>query len=279
MILILLFLSFFVTESDTAFYKSKEKEIFKGAVSMTVDGKGFIYVLDSETNEIFKLDKKFEIIKRNGKKGWDNGEFDNPTFIDCSNGLDLFVCDGRNFRIQKFDLNLGYVMSINTNSENFPDVYRFQSPIASTFINPNLFVVDGENKRIVVFNSYYVPYISFGGFQSAENPLLNPVKILKDNYNNFYVLDNKTERITKYDNFGNVIKNIEIKGILSASVYNNFIYFLTNKYVFIYRTKTNSFEKKIRIDYNGNRFSDFLIYSQNEFLILEKNKIIEYKLN
>ena len=97
---------------------------------MTIDGKGNVYVLDNETNEIVKLSGDLSF-QKNRKKGWQNGEFDTPTYLDGSSGLDLYLCDGKNFRIQRFDLNLSYVSSLYTNTETFDNNLKFNRPISS----------------------------------------------------------------------------------------------------------------------------------------------------
>ena len=78
----------FVTP-DSLLVKEAEVYGFHNAVSAAVDGKGFIYILDGETNEIIKFSTDLEEIKRAGKQGWGEGEFDSPFFIDGSSGLDI----------------------------------------------------------------------------------------------------------------------------------------------------------------------------------------------
>ena len=123
---------------------------FSNAVSMTIDGKNNIYVLDNAANEVVKLSSDLTFIKKIGRKGWDNGEFDFPTYIDGSSGLDIYVCDGKNFRIQRFDLNLSYISSLVTNTETFDNNLKFNKPYSCVIINSSdLYVIDGVNFRIV----------------------------------------------------------------------------------------------------------------------------------
>ena len=125
---------------------------------MTMDGKGFIYVLDNEANEIIKFSSDLVFIKRVGKKGWDYGEFDNPTYIDGSSGLDIYVCDGKNFRVQRFDLNLTFISSLLTNTETFDNNLRFNNPVASVIMHSSeLYVIDGDNPRIVKYLDAQTP--------------------------------------------------------------------------------------------------------------------------
>jgi len=183
MIFLIIF-NLLIFNQDTALVKGSEYSGLYNAISVTSDRRGFIYVLDNESNEIIKFDENLKEVKRIGRKGWNNGEFDSPTNIDGSSGLDIYVTDGVNYRIQRFDLNLSYISSLITNSSTFDEKLKFNTPVASIVLNMNaLYVVDGENKRIVYYPDGITPITYFGGFQSAQKPFVEPVKLMKDGYN------------------------------------------------------------------------------------------------
>lgn len=274
--LFLIILNLFFLGSDSTFYKENEFTGFKNAVSLTLDGKGYIYVLDNETNEVIKFDDKLNEIKRIGKKGWNNGEFDSPAYIDGSSGLDIYVTDGVNYRIQRFDLNLSFISSLVTNATTFDDKIKFNTPLASIVLNMNaLYVIDGENKRIVYYPDGITPITYFGGFQSAQKPLINPVKLIKDGYNCIYVFDKKSNSIFKYDNFGNYVKSIEYNTIKSVSIFNNIIYIFAGSELLMYDVSKNAYVDKIPLskEISDLHITDMLVYSENKILFLEKNKI------
>lgn len=272
----LIILNLFFLGTDSIFYKGSEFTGFKNAVSVTNDGKGFIYVLDNETNEVIKFDDKLNEVKRIGKKGWNNGEFDSPTYIDGSSGLDIYITDGVNYRIQRFDLNLSFISSLVTNTNTFDDKLKFNTPLASIVLNMNaLFVIDGENKRIVYYPDGITPITYFGGFQSAQKPLINPVKLLKDGYNCIYVFDRKANSIFIYDNFGNYVKSIEYNTIKSVSIFNNIIYIFAGSELLMYDIRKNAYFDKITLpkEISDINITDMLIYSEKNILFLEKNKL------
>lgn len=280
MILPIIFnLLFFYSGYNPVF--SGEYSGFQNAVSVTMDGKGYIYVLDNESNEIVKLDEKLNEIKRIGRKGWKNGEFDSPTCIDGSSGLDIYVSDGVNYRVQRFDLNLSYISSLVTNSPTFDDKLKFNTPLASIILNINaIYVLDGENKRIVYYPDGQTPLTSFGGFQSAQKPMLEPVKFLKDGYNSIYVYDKKANAIFRYDNFGNFVKTIEYNTIKSVSIYNNIIYIFTGGELLLYDVAKSAFSGKISLpkEFEDLKVTDILVYSDSKVIFLEKNKIYFYTI-
>jgi hypothetical protein len=254
---------------------------FVNAVSMAIDGKGNVYVLDNETNEIVKLSGDLSFQKKIGKKGWQNGEFDTPTYIDGSSGLDIYLCDGKNFRIQRFDLNLSYVSSLYTNTETFDNNLKFNRPISSVILNSaDLYVIDGDNSRIVKFINGSAPVLSFAGFQEVEGSLSKPGKILKDSYNSIYVQDKGRNSVMKYDNFGNFVKSIKYDSLLSFSIYKDNLFLLNSEMeIIVYDIKKQAYIGKIEIMLNNNfeEVRDFLVFDTEKFLILEKSKINFYK--
>jgi len=254
---------------------------FKNAVSVTTDSKGFIYVLDNDANEIIKLSSDLSLVKRIGKKGWGYGEFDTPTYIDGSTGLDIYVCDGKNFRIQRFDLNLSFISALLTNTETFDNSLKFNKPLASVIVNSNdLYVIDGDNYRIVKFQDSKIPVISFAGFQDINGSLSKPVKFLKDGYNNLYVLDKGRNSIMQYDNFGNYIKAINYDTIVSFSIYKDILFILnSNLEIVRYDVKKGAFIDRFasNVFLDAGDVKDFLVYNSEKFIILEKGKINFYK--
>ena len=278
---LLLFLNLFLFNSDSVLVKSSEVGDFLNAVSVTSDGKSNIYVLDAEKNEIIKYNDNLKEVKRAGKKGWAKGEFDSPTCIDGSSGLELNVSDGKNYRIQKFDLNLSYTGIINPNYETYLDNFKYQTPVATVFINPYLYSIDGENNRVVTYQiqtqSMWVPAFSFGGFQSAQKPMSKPTKIVKDGFNNIYILDKKLHAVFKYDNFGNYFTSFENEKVISISAFNNTLFILTETEVLVYDAKRNAFTDKIMFTekINTDKIQDFMVFSSSKFYILERNKLIE----
>lgn len=271
----------FFPASDSNLVFEKEYHGFKNAISVTADTKGNIYILDRNANEILKFDENVNFLKRAGKKGWDNGEFDSPVYIDASSGLDVYVSDGNNYRVQRFDLNLGFISSLITNLEIFDDAYKFNKPVASIMQNSGyLFVIDGDNNRIVSYqtvNSQLTPFNTFGGYSSVNGNLLNPVKIQKDGNNNLYIFDKKRNSVLIYSNFGSYLKSLSPPEILSISVHKNILYMLTGKGILIYDPGSNAYTGVISSEnLNLKKVTDFLVYNNDKFLILENSNFKIY---
>ncbi len=215
------------------------------------------------------------IIKKSGDYGWASGQFISPTYIDASSGLDIFVSDGNNYRVQRLDLNLAFISELKTNTITFNPEFQFNTPVATLVINSNnLYVIDNDNKRIVIYQNGEKPVNSFGDFKTSSVPLIEPVKMLKDNNNHIYILDKGYNKILIFDSFGSFIKTIELDNIKTFSVYNNKIYIVKDNDIFIYDPDKNAFNEKITlpVEYN-NKLSDILIYNSEKYFILEKNKL------
>ena len=267
---------------DTTFTKTDEYSGLKGAVSITYDGKGNIYVLDGVTSEIIKLKEDLTEIKRTGKKGWDNGQFDNAVSIDATSGFDVYVSDLNNSRIQRFDINLGFISSLITNDESIEEKFKINRPSGSVIVNAkDLYVVDSDNPKIVIFKEGVTPYTYFGSFQSINGSLTKPGKIIKDQNNFIYIIDYSRKGIMRYDNYGTFLGLLEIDEIKSVSVSNNILYILTGNSVQIYDTRANAFKIFLELppEMKNRKFTDFLVINNKKIYFLEKTKLTTYIIN
>lgn len=278
---ILSYLSFTPAQQGGVLVKQYEVKGFENAVSISPDNLGKIYVLDNKANQVIKLNENLVEVKRNGKQGWSEGLFDTPTSIDASTGLDIFICDGKNNRVQRFDRNLNYISSLVTNLTTFLPQYQFNTPISSIVMNSNdMFVLDKDNNRVVVFKEGLNPVNSFGEFQNSQGRIVEGKKIVKDKNNFIFIHDVGQNAVLRYDNFGSFMKKIKIDTIYSISVYNNSLYLLTNNKIYSYNIEKNTFDDFYEfMEYKSiSDFTDFIVLNEEKYLILEKNKLSYWKL-
>lgn len=264
---------------NNALIFDKSLDDFSYAISMTSDPKGFIFVLDNESCEIIKLTGSLTEVKRSGKKGWDNGEFFSPTNIDCSTGLSLYVADKKNGRIQNFDLNLGFTNAVITDMESLDPKYRCRFPVASIILNTkDLYVVDEDNPKVVVFESSVNPVPYFASYQSGSDALIMPSKIAKDSRNILYILDKQKNAILKYDNFGSYISSITTDSIKAMTITKNILYIISGDYLLYYNVDGNAYTNKIYLPgtLNRNEITDILVTNTNKIYVLEKTKISSF---
>lgn len=268
--------SLFVSQGDSLLSKTASAGDLMNAVSITVDAKENIYVLDAGADQIVKFDASLNYLKRNGKQGWADGQFDNPTCIDASSGLDIFVSDGKNYRVQRLDLELNFISSLYTNVDDFPTTLKFRTPVASLVLNSReLYVIDQDNKRIVVYKDGKSPSFVFGDYLSGKGQLGNPVKILKDSKNFVYVHDKEQKMILRYDNLGNYVGRLTVKGLETFTIRNNLVYMYDGNAISVYNTETNSITGRKYPDLKGikGKLRDLVVLSEEKYLLLGKNEL------
>ena len=141
-----------------------------------------------------------------GGMGWGNDQFDHPSGIWARNGIDVFVADEGNHRIQRFDRSLNFVASFSTREDNDPDV-RFGYPAGVALSRQGeLYLTDGENTRVLRVSGFSRVERVFGGNDAGKGRLLNPSRLEIGPKDNLYVLDG--DRVVVFDSFGNYLHEI-----------------------------------------------------------------------
>lgn len=274
--LILIFLNFLFLQSDSTLVKEKEVKGFSNAVSVTVDAKENIYVLDAGSNQIVKFDNALEYKKRNGKQGWAEGQFDSPAYIDGSSGLDLFISDGKNRRVQRLDLELNPITTLKTNTVDFPSDLQFNTPVATLILNSKeLYVIDGDNNRIVIYKDGRNPSGVFGDYKSGKGQLSRPVKLLKDDKNFMYVLDKEQKAIIRFDNLGNYIGRIETEDLETFAIRGSILYMFNGNEILLYDLNKNSItgKKNFPGKFKNKKYKDLFVLNGEKYLLLGKNAL------
>ncbi len=180
---------------------------FKRASALSIDPLNNLYVIDRGVNEIIKIEKHNNKIQKTGGQGWKGAALDEPIDINTPNGLDIYVADYGNHRIIRYDRNLNYISSYPTEekTQSVERIFGFPRSIAFSRFG-DLFILDGENNRILKINSSNKIERTFGGVTAGKGRLIKPSKIRVNNRDRVYVLD--SNQILIFDIFGNYIKTI-----------------------------------------------------------------------
>jgi len=198
-ILFFSFYCFLVTEKKTSLFGA-----FQQAIAISVDNAGNIFILDKANHSVQKFSSSGDSLAQFGSMGWGNLQFDSPRDIWVKNGLDIFVADYNNHRIQRFSRKLTYVATLFTRDDE-SSLTRFGYPTSfATNSKGELFVCDGENKRIIKFSSFEKAEIAFGGFDAGKGKLRSPLQLEIDSTDRIFVLENN--RIVSFDAFGNYVR-------------------------------------------------------------------------
>lgn len=202
---------------------------FKLASAISIDPLGNLYVVDRGANEIIKIEKNNKI-QRTGGRGWKSASLDEPIDINTPNGLDIYVADYGNHRILRFDRTLTFVSSYPTEEKSQTIERIFGSPLSiacSRF--GDLFILDGENNRVLKINSSNKIERTFGGVDAGKGRLLKPLRLRVSNRDRVYVLD--LNNIVMFDLYGNYIRTLEserFKRLLSIGIFDDALYALDN---------------------------------------------------
>ena len=190
---------------DTSITEVRTLGSFQQATRVTTSPQGWIYITDAGRNLVvrFKEDESANISV--GGFGWTSTTFDNPTGL-TTDGLNVYVSDYGNHRLQRFDSNLNFISSFATRDTSFVDA-RFGYPLGVALSRlGDLFVLDGDNLRVVKFAENVRYERSFGDIDDQRSRLRRPEKILVASNDHVFVLE--PDRLLEFDYFGHYLRTI-----------------------------------------------------------------------
>jgi sugar lactone lactonase YvrE len=175
-------------------------------LGMDVDPDGNLYIADTGNNRILKCSRRGELRREVGGFGFDKQQFDRPVDVWAGNGLDVFVVDYNNQRLERYDKELNYISSYYSD-ETQNESLQFGYPAAIGFSTiGELFLADHEFNRVLRIDSFGKPKSSFGDFNWGEGRLARPAKILIDANRKIFVSDSTADEIVEYDYYGNFLQ-------------------------------------------------------------------------
>ena len=178
---------------------------FRDPEGISAGPDGFLYVADTGNNRIQKLSASGAFVTEMGGFGWEKEQFDGPVALSARNGLDVFVADHNNGRIERYDKDLHYLGSLGA-SEEWAEHLRFGFPLGADISSQGeLFCLDGENRRVLKLDVLGTPQIAFGDFDAGEGRLVEPQRVLVPGDGRVYVSDTDDKRVAVFDVHGNYL--------------------------------------------------------------------------
>lgn len=188
---------------------------FESPIGIAADANGNVYVVDHDNSRV----QKFHV-QANGT-GWDvsfvtswgslgaaHGQFDAPYGIALDAAGNVWVADGRNHRVQKFDANGNFLAAVGTYGTGdgqfvTPTWVSFDSKgamyVAETNTDPqNTTLADIDNQRIQKFNPDGTFALKWGSYGEAGGQFKLPFDVVVDANNNAYVSDYYNTRLQKF---------------------------------------------------------------------------------
>lgn len=177
---------------------------------LDVDINGTVVLVDGEKNTVRLLTKEMKQSAEIGGSGWGDDQFDRPAGVWARNGIDIFIADYGNHRIQRFDRKLAFISSFSTRERpNADERFGYPTDVAVSRLG-DLFICDSENSRIVKVVGLSKIEKTFGGFDAGKGRLKKPNQLEIGPHDNIYVQDampdaKQGSRVVVFDNFGNFI--------------------------------------------------------------------------
>lgn len=179
----------------------------RGGTRIDVDINNTVTVVDGENNVVRQYGADLKLLKEIGGPGWSEDRFDHPAGVWARNGIDIFVADYGNHRIQRFDRQLVFISSFSTRERSNPDErFGYPTDVALSRLG-DLFICDSENTRILKVSGLSKVERIFGDFGAGRGRLHTPNQLDIGPNDKIYVQDGK--RVVVFDTFGNFVHAIE----------------------------------------------------------------------
>ncbi|MCB2203706.1 NHL repeat-containing protein [bacterium] len=175
---------------------------FTDAEALSVDQFNNVYIVDGSTALVQKFDMRGSRLAEVGGPGWDDTQFDRPTGIDARLGIAVYVADYGNNRVSRFDRGLRFMASLSGEDDASDPGFGYPLDVANSSLE-QLFVLDGENNRVLALNNLRSVSRVFGGIEAGEGRLTEPVALAADENKHLYVLE--SHRVVVFDLFGNFL--------------------------------------------------------------------------
>jgi len=258
---------------------------FEKAASISVSREEFIFVSDVQTNKIYKYSREGIKLLSFGGTGTGTEQLNNPIAIDASNGLDVFVADCQNNRIQRYDLQLRYIATFDFNVYNLTADVRGQiyypSGVAALTTSEIFVIVDAGNTKLAKLKSFDEISFLFGSPVGFDR-VLSPRKIIKGPGLSIYVLDAQVNEVLHFDNYGTYVDRIRTPNgapIISIAFYNDNLYILTVNSLTSYNIMKKRLDSVYLLPINKwNNIVDCAFLDNDNLLVLDYSRVSKLKI-
>ncbi|WP_124245588.1 NHL repeat-containing protein [Cyclonatronum proteinivorum] len=146
-----------VEESHHPAYQGQPWDVLaeglRGAYAMDmVPGQNRIFIIEQGRHRLLVLDLQGRRVDSLGVRGRSNYRFDRPSAIDATNGLQLYIADRNNARIQLFDRRLSYLSTITPDSDRAGSNDFFRPGAVAVTAFGDVFAADSDAGALLRFD-------------------------------------------------------------------------------------------------------------------------------
>lgn len=170
---------------STTIFAQTAQVIYSGLVNPTsiYATQDHLFVVESGKHRILKLNYDGDVVATLGGLGSGDYQFDRPIDVDATNGLQIYISDNRNMRVQIYDRRFRFLSSIKT---EVPFTNRQMKP-TQIVVNDfdELFVFDEVSKSILKFdeNGNFIDSFDLDGIVPANLEVDGDRLIITDRVN------------------------------------------------------------------------------------------------
>lgn len=220
-----------LTTAETAFHPTDTLQLelatgttFNEARAAAVDPFGVIYVADAGDHVVVKLSSTGAFEARLGGPGSREGEFDEPTGVEATNGLVLFVADANNRRIQRFSRSNAYLGAIplvdagraNPNSRvtyrrDDGDMNGFNTgrPISvASSDSKEIYAIDSDRNVVLKWDADLRLVDIIGDVGAGRGSIADPTDLALGPDSQVYVADRGRRGIVVFDQYGSHVRTL-----------------------------------------------------------------------
>jgi DNA-binding beta-propeller fold protein YncE len=167
-------------------------------VATTVDSAGNLWVVDEGKDQLIKLDSQGKVIYKVGSRGSGEGKLRNPADMAVSSDGIIYVADKNNGRIEVFNTDGVFLKVLKSGAP-------VAKPIAVALSDKGLYVLDDEQKRLVLLSENGQVLKEIGGVGEGRGMFEKPVDVAATK-DEVFVLDAGKKRVHVFDHEGNLTR-------------------------------------------------------------------------
>ena len=226
---------------------------FEDAVSLSVDQKGRLYVVDAQEATLTQLGWKGVVHNTWGGPGQGDYEFDEPMDADPSKGLIILVADAGNGAIKRYSSEFLHLGTFSLSEpeqgrtsgyrvgEGNPDAVLEGRPVAiAASFAEELYAIDADRNAVIKWDADRRVERIFGSYNDGDGALVDPVALAVDAKGQVFVADAGQQSVLVYDAFGTYVRSMgagQLEDVRAVAVYDGRLLVVLPRRVLVYETR------------------------------------------